>query len=57
MSGISGDLYDFYLDDDTLSGISLFDVSGHGIASGLITMLAKSILFRTYNSNMDQTPK
>lgn len=54
MAGISGDLYDFYLDEEQLSGISLFDVSGHGIASGLITMLAKSILFRAYNAHTDK---
>ncbi|HOO73082.1 MAG TPA: 7TM diverse intracellular signaling domain-containing protein [Spirochaetota bacterium] len=49
MSGVSGDLYDFYVSENILLGISLFDVSGHGVASGLITMLAKSILFRNFN--------
>jgi len=48
-SGVSGDLYDFYLVDGELQGLSLFDVSGHGIASGLITMLAKAIVFRHFN--------
>ncbi len=50
MAGVSGDFYDFYENDGKLSGLSLFDVSGHGIASGLITMLAKSIVFRSFNT-------
>ena len=45
-SGVSGDLYDFYVEDNKLQGVSLFDVSGHGISSGLITMLAKAIIAR-----------
>lgn len=51
MSGISGDFYDFYINEyGELTGLSLFDVSGHGIASGLITMLAKSITYRRFKS-------
>jgi len=49
MSGVSGDLYDFYVEHDELHGVSLFDVSGHGIASGLVTMLAKTIIYRQFN--------
>jgi serine phosphatase RsbU (regulator of sigma subunit) len=48
---ISGDLYDFYVDGDDLLGLSLFDVSGHGAASGLITMIAKSISHRNFTAN------
>lgn len=47
MAGVSGDIYDFYVEDSTLQGCALFDVSGHGIASGLITVIARSI-FRRY---------
>lgn len=50
MAGVSGDFYDFYEKDGNLAGVSLFDVSGHGIASGLITMLSKSIIFRNFNA-------
>lgn len=50
MAGVSGDFYDFYEKEGKLVGISLFDVSGHGIASGLITMIAKSIVFRGFTS-------
>lgn len=53
MSGVSGDLYDFYTDGDALNGVGLFDVSGHGIASGLVTMLAKNIIFREFREGLD----
>jgi serine phosphatase RsbU (regulator of sigma subunit) len=56
MSGISGDFYDFYINENgELDGVSLFDVSGHGIASGLITMLAKSITYRRFKSMNDHS--
>jgi serine phosphatase RsbU (regulator of sigma subunit) len=48
MSMVSGDLYDFYIEDDQLKGMILLDVSGHGIASGLITMIAKSVFYRNF---------
>jgi len=47
-STVSGDFYDFYCMDNALKGISLFDVSGHGIAPALITILAKPILFNHF---------
>jgi sigma-B regulation protein RsbU (phosphoserine phosphatase) len=50
MAGVSGDFYDFYERNGKLTGVALFDVSGHGIASGLITMLARSIIYRNFNS-------
>lgn len=55
LSGISGDLYDLYKTDGKLRGFSLFDVSGHGIAAGLVTMLTKSIIYRTFNANLDKS--
>ncbi|MBR0033133.1 MAG: SpoIIE family protein phosphatase [Treponema sp.] len=45
---VSGDLYDYYHDGSKLDGFSLFDVSGHGIASSLITMLSKGIIFQEF---------
>ncbi|MCP4137768.1 MAG: SpoIIE family protein phosphatase [bacterium] len=54
MIGVSGDFYDFYCSGNTLEGIGLFDVSGHGISSALVTMIAKSILFRIFNENRDK---
>lgn len=48
MAGISGDIYDFYTSDDDLEGLAIFDVSGHGIASGLITMIARSVFHRHF---------
>lgn len=54
MSGVSGDFYDFYEDNGQLQGVSLFDVSGHGIASGLITMIARSVIQRNFFSRSDE---
>jgi serine phosphatase RsbU (regulator of sigma subunit) len=48
MAGISGDFYDFYTEDGDLKGLVLLDVSGHGIASGLITMIARSVFQRNF---------
>ncbi len=53
MSMVSGDLYDFYLNENDLQGLILLDVSGHGIASGLITMIARSVFNRNFFSNRD----
>ena len=52
MSGVSGDLYDFFTDGNELKGIGLFDVSGHGISSGLVTMLAKTIIDRKFSEGI-----
>lgn len=48
MAAVSGDVYDFYLEDNNLLGLSLLDVSGHGISSGLVGILAKSITSRQF---------
>ncbi len=53
MSMVSGDLYDFYMKDDIMEGMILLDVSGHGIASGLITMIAKSVFYRHFFMNKE----
>lgn len=54
MIGVSGDFYDFYVDKNRLLGLCLFDVSGHGISSALLTMLGKSIIYRNYIRGHDQ---
>lgn len=41
---VSGDLFDYYALGQKLMGMSLFDVSGHGISAGLMTILAKGIV-------------
>ena len=51
---VSGDMYDFYLDNGNLNGFSLFDVSGHGVAASLVTMLAKNIIFQSFIRNMSK---
>lgn len=46
LAGVSGDFYDFYTSNPQkkLDGLGVFDVSGHGLASGLVTMLVKNII-------------
>lgn len=48
MSGVSGDFIDIYDNGNKLEGIGIFDVSGHGIASGLVTMLVKNIIINEF---------
>ena len=48
-SGISGDFYDFYIRAKRLEGLVVGDVSGHGIASGLITVLTRSLFHRDFH--------
>ncbi len=49
-SGVSGDFYDFYTEGARLDGLIVGDVSGRGISSGLITVLARSIFFRGFKN-------
>ncbi len=51
MAGVSGDMYDFYTQGTTLKGVGIFDVSGHGIASGLVTMLVRNIFQQEFFQN------
>lgn len=48
MAGVSGDLYDFFRTGSNLEGLGIFDVSGHGISSGLVTMLVKNIIHQEF---------
>lgn len=47
-NAVSGDFYDFYCNGDSLHGIALFDVSGHGVAPALITILAKPVIYHHF---------
>jgi phosphoserine phosphatase RsbU/P len=49
MSGVSGDMFDFFTFQNRLRGAAIFDVSGHGVAPGLITMIARSVFYRNFN--------
>ena len=53
MVGVSGDLYDFYKTGEKLDGFGIFDVSGHGISSGLVTMLVKNIIHQEFYKQQD----
>ena len=52
---ISGDMWDIYHENGNLSGLWLFDVTGHGASAGLITMLAKTIFERNLNASPHKT--
>lgn len=54
LSIVSGDLFKFYNDNNTLNGISLFDASGHGVAASLVTMLAENIIQQTYSELIEK---
>lgn len=55
MASVSGDVYDFYYDDKgSLNGAALFDVSGHGVASGLVGILSKYLAKDTFRENKNE---
>ena len=54
MAGISGDMFDIYNTDNKLDGLGLFDVSGHGLSSGLVTMLVKNIIYKEFYKQKDK---
>jgi sigma-B regulation protein RsbU (phosphoserine phosphatase) len=56
-SSVSGDFYDFYSSNGTLDGLALFDVSGHGVAPALVTILLKPLLFKNFNKFNDNPVK
>ncbi|GEM_PF-403236 len=52
MASVSGDLYDFYYNKNgKFTGLGLFDVSGHGVASGLVGILSKYLAEKIFNSD------
>ena len=57
MSGISGDFYDYYINPDdkgNLEGVGIYDISGHGISSGIVTLLAKNIVKQEFFNNKSE---
>lgn len=54
-NNVSGDLYDYYYSDsDFLDGFGIFDVSGHGIQAGLMTILSKGIISQHFIGGLEQ---
>ncbi len=53
-NNVSGDLYDYYFTESILDGIGIFDVSGHGIPAGLMTILAKGIISQHFITGKHQ---
>lgn len=48
MAVVTGDLRDLCSTDDKLDGFGLYDISGHGISSGLLTMLLRNIIHQEF---------
>lgn len=53
MMGVTGDLYCIFGNKNKLEGVGLFDISGHGISSGLLTMLSKNIVEKLFYKNVN----
>jgi len=53
-NNVSGDLYDYYFTNSILEGLGIFDVSGHGIPAGLMTILAKGIISQHFITGKKQ---
>lgn len=53
MLNVSGDLFDFFVRQNKLDGLCIFDVSGHGLASGLVTMMVKNTMEEEFYENED----
>ena len=62
LASISGDLYDIYPKKTEgeeegavreISGLGIFDSSGHGISTGIITLLAKNIFKQEFYENIN----
>lgn len=53
-NNVSGDFYDFYYTEEKLDGIGVFDVSGHGITAGLMTILSKGIITQHFVNGLEQ---
>jgi phosphoserine phosphatase RsbU/P len=51
---VSGDFYDFYFKGSSLHGVGIYDVSGHGISSSLLTIIARSIIQRNFIRGIDE---
>ncbi len=54
MAGVSGDLYIAFISNNKLDGFGIFDISGHGIASGLVTMLVKNIIEQEFYKGINK---
>ncbi len=53
--GVSGDFFDFYYRDGRLKGLSIFDVTGHGVSSALITILARPVFQRAFRKRSNES--
>lgn len=51
MAGVSGDLYTFFIKNSKVKGFGIYDISGHGISSGILTLLAKNIICQEFTAD------
>lgn len=51
MAGVSGDLYTFFIQNKRVKGFGIYDISGHGISSGILTLLAKNIISQEFEAD------
>jgi phosphoserine phosphatase RsbU/P len=49
---LGGDIYDVITFADSSVGITIADVSGHGVPAGFVTALFKSCFYRTTHTEM-----
>jgi serine phosphatase RsbU (regulator of sigma subunit) len=53
---VGGDYYDFFETDSGEKWVTIGDVSGHGVDSGLIMMMTQTSIFSILNRNAGYTP-
>ena len=51
---VSGDFFDFFFNEGRLNGMTIYDVSGHGVSSALLTMIIKPTIFRTFTKMQNE---
>ncbi len=50
LSSVSGDFFDYYSFNGNLNGFSLFDISGHGVSAGLVSVLFKNEAYKQFEA-------
>lgn len=48
VASVGTNMYDFYVSEGSLRGVSLFEPSNSGLAAGLVTILVRSLIYRRF---------